>query len=51
MRLIMIEVIIMNLGGVLFNPHYLHTPLHEVIKSHYEPPKFIMSTSIIMSLI
>ena len=51
MRLIMIEVLIMNFGGFLFNPHYLHTLLHDVIKSHYEPPKFIMSTSIIMSLI
>ena len=45
MRLIMIEVLIMNFGGFLFNPHYLHTLLHELIKSHYEPPKFIMSTT------
>ena len=55
MRLIMIEVLIMNLGGFLFNPHDVHTRLHDVIKSHsgpeYGPPKFIMSTSIIMSLL
>ena len=51
MRLIMIEIFIMNFGGFLFNPHYLHTLMHDVIKTHYEPPKFIMSISIIMSLI
>ena len=51
MRLIMIEILIMSFGGFLFNPHYLHTLMHDVIKTHYEPPKFIMSISIIMSLI
>ena len=52
MRLIMIEIFIMNFGGFLFNPHYfMHTLMHDVIKTHYEPPKFIMSISIIMSLI
>ena len=29
MRLIMIDVLIMNFGGFLFNPHYLHTLLHD----------------------
>ena len=51
MRLIMIEIFIMNFGGFLFNPHYLHTLMHDVIKTHHEPQKFIMSISIIMSLI
>ena len=51
MRLIMNEVLIMNLGGVIVNQHYLHTLLHDVIESYYGPPKFIMSTSFIMSLI
>ena len=51
MRLIMIEILIMSFGGFLFNPHYLHTLMHDVIKTHYEPPKFIMSISIIASLI
>ena len=51
MRLIMTEILIMSFGGFLFNPHYLHTLMHDVIKTHYEPPKFIMSISIIMSLI
>ena len=51
MRLIMIEILIMSFGGFLFNPHYLHTLMHDVIKTHYEPPKCIMSISIIMSLI
>ena len=51
MRLIMNEVLIMNLGGVIVNQHYLHTLLHNVIESYYDPPKFIMSTSFIMSLI
>ena len=31
MRLIMKEVLIMNLGGFMVNPHYLHTLLHDVI--------------------
>ena len=47
----MIEVLIMNFGGVIVNQHYLHTLLHDVIESYYDPPKCIMSTSIIMSLI
>ena len=51
MRLIMNEVLIMNLGGVIVNQHYLHTLLHDVIESYYDHPKFIMSTSFIMSLI
>ena len=51
MRPIMIEVLIMNFGGVIVNQHYLHTLLHDVIESYYDPPKCIMSTSIIMSLI
>ena len=52
MRLIMIEILIMNsFRGFLFNPHYLHTLMHDVIKIHYEPPKFIISTSLIMRLI
>ena len=51
MRLIMTEILIMSFGGFLFNPHYLHTLMHDVIKTHYEPPKFIMSISVIMSLI
>ena len=45
MSLIMREVLIMNFGGFLVNPHYLHTLLRDVIKIHYEPPKFIMSIS------
>ena len=35
MRLIMIEILIMNFGGLLFNPHYLHTLLHDVIKKNF----------------
>ena len=51
MRLIMNEILIMNLGGVIVNQHYLHTLLHNVIESYYDPPKFIMSISFITSLI
>jgi hypothetical protein len=51
MTFIMKEVFIMNFGGFLFNPHYLHTLLHDVIKTHYEPPKIIMNTSFIMKVI
>ena len=51
MRLIMNEILMMNLGGVIVNQHYLHTLLHNVIESYYDPPKFIMSISFIMSLI
>ena len=51
MRLIRIEVPVMHFGGVIVNQHYLHTLLHDVIESYYDPPKCIMSTSIIMSLI
>ena len=51
MRLIMIEILIMSFGGFLFNPHYLHTLMHDVIKTHYEPPKFIICISVIMSLL
>ena len=51
MRLIMNEILIMNFGGVIVNQHYLHTLLHDVIESYYDPPKFIMSISFIMSLI
>ena len=47
MRLIMIEILVF--GGFLFNPHYLHTLMHDVIKIHYEPPKFIMSISYYLS--
>ena len=39
MRLMMIEILIMSFGGFLFNPHYLHTLMHDVIKTHYELPK------------
>ena len=51
MTFIMKEVFIMNFGGFLFNPHYLHTLLHDVIKTHYEPPKIIMNISFIMKVI
>ena len=57
MRLIMKEVLIMILGGsyLVVNPHYLHTLLHDVIMMSLalimSPPKFIMSISVIMSLI
>ena len=37
-RLSMIEVLIMNFGGFLFNPHYLHTLVHNVVEAHWEPP-------------
>ena len=49
----MIELYSINhyeFGGFLFNLHYLHTLLYDVIGTHYEPPKCIMSTSITMSL-
>ena len=42
MTFIMKEVFMMNFGGFLFNPHYLHTLLHDAInslrapKDHYE---------------
>ena len=51
MTFIMKEIFIMIFGGFLFNPHYLHTLLHDVIKTHYEPPKIIMNTSFIMKVI
>ena len=51
MTFIMKEIFIMIFGGFLFNPHYLHTLLHDVIKTHYEPPKIIMNLSFIMKVI
>ena len=37
MRLIVIEVLVVDFGGGLFDPHYLHTLLHDVIKTWARP--------------
>ena len=50
MRLVMIEILIMNLGGVLLNPHYLHTLLHNdapsvsVLVQEPRSPRELVST-------